>query len=122
MSTDRNLKLWLDDLRTTYEPQTQGHLSTLHGDCCLGRLCKVAIADGLKVRVRLVYKRGPGTGTTHYSYDGHTSDPPAAVDQWLGHVRYALNYSTLIDLNDDEGCTFAEIAARIESDLSGDCA
>ncbi len=103
MNLDK-LRLWVDDLRTTKDPQTQGCLtrddSARKGDCCLGRLCKVAIADGLPVRVR-VGRDG------RLFYDGANGAPPRSVLEWLGAPE--LEYVQLAEMNDNDCLSFAEI-------------
>jgi hypothetical protein len=109
------LDLWLHDLRTTTDPQTRCVLTNMNGDCCLGRLCKVAIADGVPIRVRLHYRRGrsDGDNNTHYSYDGAVGAPPLAVENWVG--RGGLLTSACTQMNDIERLSFKEIADRVEA-------
>ncbi len=113
MNLDK-LRLWVDDLRTTKDPQVQGALSTLHGDCCLGRLCKVAIADGLEVDVVARQKHGGLTRiVVGSSYDGEAKMPPPSVRKWLyGYDPTRTHDDELVRLsllNDSGKRTFAEI-------------
>ncbi len=106
-----NLEKWLVDLETTEEPQTRGVLTNRQGDCCLGRLCKVAIADGLNVN------RGEDHhGNVHYDYACNT--PPESVVNWLlGEHLIDGRDASLTDIctqkNDAAGLSFKEIAAWV---------
>lgn len=117
-----NFELWLRDLETTDEPQIQSTLTRVvtdrnsdkQGDCCLGRMCKVAIANGAEVTVET-------DAYGYVSYDDDASVPPVAVQEWLG-VReqnggdlYALGMS----LNDNGGLSFKEIAAKMREEYGG---
>lgn len=106
-----NFEKWLHDLETTTEPQAQTALTTVGaGDCCLGRMCKLAIADGVQVSVKTSYS------ANYLSYDGETSVPPRAVQEWLG-IKYEAEpddlYEFGIQLNDFDNLSFKEIATAM---------
>lgn len=108
-----NAELWLRDLETTEDPQGHNTLTTPYGeDCCLGRLCKVAMANGVDLDVT---HRGP-YGTL---YDGVSSVPPDAVTVWLGMTPTAARefYNTCTVWNDGEMLSFPEIAERIREKI-----
>lgn len=88
-------------------------------NCCLGVLCKVAIAQGLDIGVRtMVY------GDEQFiDYDSEGSVTPKSVMDWAGMTegnpvvddeKYGRN--SLAEFNDD-GKTFVEIAEIIERNL-----
>ncbi len=110
-----NVQLWLHDLLTTNELQTQGALTRTSvedhqpvGDCCIGRACKVAIAHGAQIRQRIAYRRACD-GSSHFWYNEEASVAPAALRAWLGLNGEDL--SPCYAWNDDEGRSFPEIAA-----------
>lgn len=77
-------------------------------DCCLGVLCKVAIANGLTLNT---YKHGAGAGTR---YNGTDCVLPAAVVEW-----YDLpNENPTLQILDTDG-TFLEMEATIANDKRG---
>ncbi len=107
-----NFELWMEDLRTTAEPQCCGSLtrfSSRAGDCCVGRACKVAIANGIPIKQRIQYKR-VGEGFTQVSYDGSFSLGPDKIATWLELSREQMRQFYI--WNDREGLTFKEIAER----------
>lgn len=97
-----NLELWLTDLETTDDPQTEGRLTDSNGDCCLGRQCKVSIAAGLPVTVDV---RPDGW----VKYDDQHDYPPQSVQQWLGITSLRF-YERCSDLNDSDELSFKDIA------------
>lgn len=118
MSTlnQENLKLWIEDLRTTEAQQTTIALHDKYGFCCMGRLCVVVIANGVNV-----VEDYDGTNTL---YDGSVSYPPPAVQEWIGYCPddeenptggYG-HYDVFAKWNDEEGLSFKKIADRLESD------
>lgn len=120
------LQLWLDDLRTTEEPQTKGYLNIVDEDndspvgfCCLGRACEVAIADGADIEVTRelvdIDDESLGYESTVY-YDGCHELPPDALTAWLGLDDDVAEdfYNEAASWNDSKGQTFKEIADLTE--------
>jgi hypothetical protein len=90
-------KKWVEALRSGEYTQTQGHLKSSEGFCCLGVLCEV---NSIKYIETDVFGDGPNSGAYIYIRDIVGSD---ASD-------------TCINLNDD-GKSFEEIADWIEANL-----
>lgn len=107
-----NMLKWVEDLETTIDPQAQRVLTNESGDCCLGRLCKVAIADGVLVETKV----GGYEGRVYY--DGTSSFPPPSVEDWVGISAVAADDGLLVysTMNDARNATFKEIAAQIRKD------
>lgn len=84
--------------------------------CCLGRLCELAIADGVQVKVSV----SESFERPHFSYGNNKLQLPHEVKQWAGmkdnDAKAALTKKSdkvwLSKLNDD-GVTFPEIAKLI---------
>ena len=112
MNRDRAIA-WVEALESGDYEQARGCLENEEGNCCLGVLCRVAMADGLELETRLDGKvtvfRDPGDRWM-------TGFPPASVERWLG-VSSVSTLSTefreLWRLNDVECATFEEIAAYV---------
>lgn len=106
------LKLWIEDLRTTTERQTSNVLHNERGFCCLGRLCEVAIADGVPVSVELRQHNG------EHSYDNHFAMPPPVVRSWLFEGD-DLDGTMLLasEWNDKMYLSFQEIADKLEAEF-----
>ncbi len=110
-----NLEKWLVDLETTEEPQTK-YVMTLKsewltqpaGDCCLGRLCKVAIADGVPVTCE--------SASPVVYYDNERATPPPAVLAWADVTPQFAHICS--GKNDSAGLTFKEIAAWIRKEYT----
>lgn len=118
---------WLDDLKTTTEPQAQLHLQVLPfvdgvimdpgGYCCLGRACVVAGLKGVSHDLRYV---DFGQGISEEL-------PPDLADKLrlkttagLFKVGYKdpdkdIKYYHLTGMNDDGGFSFKQIAEYIEA-------
>jgi hypothetical protein len=115
-----HVELWLHDLETTIDPQIRsGHMTEpANGDCCLGRLCKVAIADGVELDIEV---RGAASVPARrwLNYDGAAGTPPIKVRQWLGvSPRYDDVFIwRCVNWNDNAELTFKEIAAEIRKEL-----
>ncbi len=123
------LELWLRDLETTTDPQTHNALTDAGGDCCLGRLCKVAIADGVDIAVVRADDteavRTDGVDDENYPlgmllYDGRVADPPRAVSRWLFGDDYKPAVvdrfnSSCIEWNDDYRLSFVQIAGNLRA-------
>ncbi len=104
-----NLEKWLVDLETTEEPQTRGGLTNRQGDCCLGRLCKVAIRDDVPVQT--------SSDEGEIFYDGRMGTPPPLVQQWLGNPR-PIFFMQCTEWNDEQNLSFREIAAQIRKEYT----
>lgn len=119
--TDNGRKL-IEALRSGDYKQGRYTLTTRHSDgdrdCCLGVVCKLAIEDGVEVSQEEI----EGCGHAIVTYDKETSCLPDQVKEWIGFSTYSGAYgqtgNSLMSTN-DSGCTFAEIAAIIESAPQG---
>lgn len=132
---NQNEQLLVEALESGEYEQGKHRLATQSDNgwlyCCLGVACEVALKNGveLKIEQRPYYKDSTHTTIVNEkkSYDGHTTDLPAPVQNWLGWnddngtVRTGiiqprgLECKTLIGINDN-GATFQEIAAIIRQD------
>ena len=113
---------WVNALRSDEYTQCQHMLefrefeNSPADNCCLGVLCRVAMADGLKLDTQQV----PGSNVNISGYatrfDENTSSAPIAVLGWLLDHEQPTNYGLLLDqnalikMNDMEGKDFHEIA------------
>jgi hypothetical protein len=85
----------------------------LHGEddrlCCLGVVCKLAVQDGLPVRVT---RQDGGC-----LYDGSYTFLPVSVQAWICMRTSSGSWGILCSLanSNDYGKTFAEIADIIEA-------
>ena len=99
---------WVDALRSGDYPQTRGRLQRAEGDpdkhnlgcgfCCLGVLQKVGYGD--------VERHPDGLAKLRVSQDFLTDHPEL---RWVAH-----NDGQLIEMNDKQGASFADIADYIE--------
>lgn len=113
----KNLLKWIEDLETTDEPQGAGMLCSDGAFCCLGRLCEVAVADGVPVVVTddIMLK------TPRRWYSGEIAFAPNIVTEWLGVCSSGSigilteSHGTRdpVGANDHLGLTFREIAAGL---------
>lgn len=108
-----NAKLWVEALRSGKYKQVTDALENRHGQCCLGVACRVAIDNGLALRVN-------ADGAVTYFGDD-TAELPRAVKEWLG---LATSYGRFDDLTslvalNDNGSSFDMIADIIESEPEG---
>jgi hypothetical protein len=107
-------QLWIDALRSGKYKQTDSRLRDTNawlgkdrrgtGFCCLGVLCDLAIKDG-----------GLGEWDEANGPKSLSPTPPPAMLRWLGLDNDMTNH--LINLNDDHGKTFKQIAKVIEEDI-----
>lgn len=126
-----NIVKWVADLRSGQFPQTQGHLRTKDGFCCLGVACETAITNGVPVQRTFPELDDEKT----YFYDGESGTLPDDVAEWLGFgtsnpeftIHYkdvmGLGYHDLVcltELNDLAALTFDQIADVIEYFFLGD--
>ena len=111
-----NRKIWIKALRSGKYKQAKAVLedSTTGGMCCLGVACKVLGAQ-----------RTPSDGEIRYGKGSIGALPPGVQlalgfktnsgDFSIGHRKLDnLVFSSLIELNDDKGWTFSEIADFVE--------
>lgn len=111
-------EMWVKDLRENGDKQGYSSLTRLTSegekDCCLGRLCKLAIKDGVQLNV-ITDKFFKGV----IKYAESSSILPIRVQEWAelnsGNPKIS-NGEYLAQLN-DEGKTFAEIADIIEKEF-----
>ncbi len=106
-----NAKKWVAALRSGEFQQTKGVLRSPEGYCCLGVACEV-------------YRRETGAGEWDDSnqFQGHGDVPPIEVQRWLGLKRAngAMDDDSLcLTERNDDGDSFAQIAAVIESEPDG---
>jgi hypothetical protein len=114
---------WVAALRSGEYKQTKEYLQSEDGFCCLGVLCEIAVQDGV---VSAVDDTTPAVGgyKNVKRYGPEISFLPMAVQQWaeLGshaprvNIRPGYNHS-LVDLNDDLGWDFQQIANIIEEQV-----
>lgn len=113
---------WVNALRSDEYTQCQNMLefrefeNSPANNCCLGVLCRVAMADGLKLDIQQL----PGGSAIISGYvtrfDENMSSAPLAVLGWLLDHEHPTNYLSLLDqnvlikMNDMEGKDFHEIA------------
>ncbi len=103
MSVKEARAIWADDLRNGGHKQVIGLLETPDGWCCHGRACRLAIDNGIPLKV--VEDR------TKTTFDTRTALPPPQVVDWLGLTTVQVD--NLAALN-DIGKSFAEIADEID--------
>lgn len=109
---DKNIDLWADALESEKYTQGTGQLEGCDGEfCCLGVACKVYE----EVTGEQVQRRNDGT---IWSTDlGEHSE----VMKWLGisNSEGAYDDGSLVNLNDNAGYDFKEIAELIRSRPKG---
>jgi hypothetical protein len=110
---------WLNDLEKTRAKQGTSALHGPTGWCCLGRACRLAGIIPTKHRI-----------SDEFLFDGHSADLPISVVDKLylrsnmGWIACAKNYPelrgsrSLVNLNDDLGWTFKQIARWIRKNPS----
>jgi hypothetical protein len=123
-------KLWVADLRANADKQGKGYLNINNEKfCCLGRLCEIAIQNGIDVRKE--QSTGYAKRKGAFSYDGWTGVIPDKVKEWANIQNDILQYNSqflsLDALNDGDDSdkdfekrnplTFLEIADLIEKQL-----
>lgn len=105
--------IWTKALRSGEYGQCRGNLSDGKNFCCLGVLCDIAVKNGVDVLITTE------EWDNHIQYDGEAICPPNSVLEWAGFMknnngaRYD-EYTTLWELNDCLGKSFAEIADVID--------
>lgn len=117
--TKAKVARWCDDLEQDHL-QTGGRLHRVnhetgeHRYCCLGRLCEVAVEDGVPLEVS-VRASHDVPAFDDVSYNGTFGYLPGAVYEWLG-VGPEPSLNAYAHMN-DAGYTFREIAERIRDDF-----
>ena len=104
---------WLSALRSGDYKQTQLHLHTDDGFCCLGVLCDLYGKEH-NVEWELA------NGDTYYEFQDQTAYLPLPVVEWAGtgsHDPYISSQSLTLTEFNDNGYTFNEIADLIEKHL-----
>lgn len=108
-------KLWVDALRSGEFKQTTKCLEDKNGNCCLGVLCRIAINQGLNLKIKRL-------ALTRFGEEMKSQVPPEEVTKWAGlhddnpDVVNEGRQRSLAELNDN-GRTFAEIADIIEANV-----
>jgi hypothetical protein len=112
-------ELWVNALRSGDYEQGEGILtsdSAVKLYCCLGVLCKVAVDNGVPVRV--------GEGGERISYDDSASYLPISVMEWAGLDTCDPflkdnegNEHCASSWNDIYRATFNDIATMIDANL-----
>lgn len=102
---------WIKELRSGNYKQTTCQLRDVHGKsksfCCLGVLCDIAAKDG-----------GPkwdDNDMSDIAINSTDETPPFIMINYLGLTDKMINI--LIEMNDDDGATFDEIADEIEFNI-----
>ncbi len=97
---------WVAALRSGEYKQATGALSEGNGFCCLGVLCDLSAKEG----------RG---AWNHVAFEIDTrramAMPPAPVAAWAGLSGEDMD--RIATMNDDDGCSFVEIADHIDRNL-----
>lgn len=121
MANLRNIRTWVEALRSGEYQQGKGHLAFENTFCCLGVACELAVKDGIPVKVEdLPDRNSEGIKGTCRHYDGNDAVLPPAVRDWLGleardpYADYNGERHKLSKLNDDGGFNFNDIADIIE--------
>ena len=127
---NRQMRLWMDALRSGKYEQGKGALRRDGKFCCLGVLCDVyrkETGDGMWVDG---YGNGNSFNTGYFNtgYGGHfVAFPPLEVYNWLGidyidigNIQDPLRRSIdPIEANDTFGWTFDQIADALERRYAG---
>lgn len=122
------VELWLVALRSGEYQQARGALRTPTGYCCLGVACDLYMKQTGDGR----WENWTGASLSHQIFsasgEGHETEPPTAVRNWLGLSGDIGQYTewqddgkvdTALTEKNDMGATFSEIADIIESRPEG---
>lgn len=107
-------KQWAAELRSGKYQQTTGALCDEGGHCCLGVLCRIAVAAGVIPE--------PEPCGREFAFDGSVQFLPQKVREWSGVQTDEGIYGAeeggddppRLTGDNDEGITFPEIADIIE--------
>lgn len=117
------LAQWLEWLRDPNSKQVTRQLEmvdeegNLIGNCCMGGLCRIAIRNGLKLKVT------PRSWNSSIAFNDHTALLPEEVVEWMGVEPYSDFVLPFRDRRgeqvsayylNDEGFTFPQIADVLE--------
>lgn len=115
---------WVEALRSGKYEQGTGSLTTGSGRyCCLGVLCDLAVADGA-IKPPTLVEGVEGLGDVMaYGPKAQTEHLPRVVQRWAGldqdspevHDPDGDCWQELVELNDNVGLNFHEIADLIEA-------
>lgn len=106
-------KLWIAALRSGKYDQGKHSLKKKDDFCCLGVLCDISEVN--------CWSKITKDGL--FAYDNDTAVLPKSVIDWAGledrvpSVEYCGKQYNLVELNDEAGLTFEEIADIIEREL-----
>jgi hypothetical protein len=112
-------KLWVEALRSGDYAQTTGVLRDESGYCCLGVACEIAVQHGV---IEPPQGHKAVAGRIFYNFDGSDATLPDSVREWLGlwaDDGSIYNDGESLTKMNDNGKTFAEIAAVIEDEPDG---
>lgn len=113
-----NAKKWVKALKSGRYKRTTGTLRDKKGYCCLGVACEIAVKNK-------IIEAGELTASDCYYYDGEENFLPPAVITWLGLRDQKGTFTpknktdTSLDVLNDGGKTFKQIAKIIESEPEG---
>lgn len=121
-----NVMLWVNALRSGAHDQGRERLTRVEDDgyefdCCLGVACKVAIDNGVELKVEVE----ESINQKYKTYNGEAEWLPEVVGNWLGvnerdpilHDN-GLGGITATGLNDNQDYDFEQIANAIEARLN----
>lgn len=111
---------WADELESGRWKQGKGALNTADKrHCCLGVLCEMAVAAGVRVKKRKATKaqlESDSLAGDYRSYAGALSTPPASVVRWAGmndsDGNPFINDEAIAEHN-DQGASFKKLAKLI---------
>lgn len=124
-----NAQKWVEALRSGKYKQGKGALTEIKDgveyDCCLGVACKVAVENGVELK-SFTAPRTLLSGDRQlviYKAEGLSPDSfgvlPDKVKEWLGLSESDGQYTKHLTSDNDNGATFEEIAAIVESKPNG---
>lgn len=116
MVNKERVKLLVDALRSGEYKQGRGHLTKGDYDCCLGVACKVAIKNGVDLRVSAY-------GDQIVTYDGTGAMLPHSAFTWYGFtsadpiITIGDRTTSAAGHNDEHNTPFDKIADGFEAML-----
>ena len=112
---------WIKALRSGQYKQGLNYLNENNTNfCCLGVLCEIALSEGLNISKVGKLKCQPAPEESYiYEYNGDMQNLHISIIVWGDmHIDKSINEHTcigeLISMNDNQGCSFEEIAKFIE--------